>query len=181
MTSEQQEQEIDVEQGATSNPTSTPPPAKKTQRHNNASSTAAAAASSLERSETTSIHTARLVRSEIRKAIATEIKSEVNALMKSRYRWKKGGDYCEAIAKGLTGVGSILAFASSATRDAPSSEILAFVSGCVGTVGLVLLTYAAYASRESRQRTTELNGILQVIGVTPMPEITSNDNEVHPL
>ena len=122
---------------------------------------------------TSSVQTAKLVKVQVRQDMADAYKEEAHMLVKSRQRWKRGGDWCEAVAKGLTGVGSILAYAASAARDGTTTDILAFVSGCVGTTGLVLLTYSAYATRESRQRTTELNGLLQKLGVTPMPEIAA--------
>jgi hypothetical protein len=122
-----------------------------------------------------SIQTAKLVKVQVRQDMADAYKEEAHMLVKSRQRWKRGGDWCEAIAKGLTGVSTILAYAASAAEDGTTTDILAFVSGCVGTTGLVLLTYSSYATRESRQRTTELNGLLQKLGVTPMPEIAAAD------
>lgn len=129
---------------------------------------------SASRSETG--QTGKLVRAEIRNVVAEEIKLEVKGLIRSRYTWKKGGDYAEAIAKGLTGVSSILAFASSAVKDTKTADILAFTSGTIGTFGLVLLAYSTYASKESRQRTTELNSMLAAVGVTPVVEIASGEN-----
>jgi len=122
--------------------------------------------------------TARLVNTEIRNLIAEAYKHEVGSMIQWRDIWKKFGDSCEAIAKGFTGVSSILAFASSSVDDPKTADILAFTAGTVGTVGLVLLAYSSYASKESRQRTTELNTILDSIGVTPVPDIaTANHGE----
>jgi hypothetical protein len=120
-----------------------------------------------------SVQTAKLVKVQIRQDVADAYKDEARMLVKSRLRWKQGGDWCEAIAKGLTGASSVLAYAASADRDTARADIFAFVSGCVGTVGLVLLTYSSYATRESRQRTSELNGLLQKLGMTPMPDIAA--------
>jgi hypothetical protein len=120
--------------------------------------------------------TARLVNTEIRSLIAAAYRGEVISSIRWRDTWKKFGDACEAIAKGLTGVSAIFAFASSAIKDFKTAEILSFTSGAVGTVSLVLLAYSSYAIRESRQRTAELNGLLNSIGVTPVPDIAPNDN-----
>lgn len=95
-----------------------------------------------------------------------------------RTRWKRISDICESLGKCLSGVGSVLAFAASAEQNVRHADILAFTSGTVGTTALVLLMYAAYASRESRQRTTEGNELLKSIGVTPMPQIATEDVEV---
>jgi hypothetical protein len=115
--------------------------------------------------------TSRLVSIEIREMIAAAYKGEVQSMLRWRDVWKKAGDTCEAVAKGLTGVSAVFAFAASAVRDTKLSEIFSFTSGSIGTVGLVLLTYSSYATKESRQRTTELNSMLHAIGVTPMPDI----------
>lgn len=117
--------------------------------------------------------TSRLVTAEIRGVIAQAYRSEVGSMVKWRGVWKRFGDACEAIAKGLTGVSAVLAFASSATQGAKTADILSFTSGAVGTLGLVLLTYSSYAIGESRQRTSELNHILGSIGVTPVPDIAT--------
>jgi hypothetical protein len=120
--------------------------------------------------------TSRLVASEIRDMIAAAYKNEVRSMITWRDVWKRLGDTCEAVAKGLTGVSAVLAFAASAIRDPGTADILSFTSGSVGTIGLVLLTYASYAIRESRQRTSEINGMLDSIGVTPIPDINSMDS-----
>jgi len=120
--------------------------------------------------------TSRLISAEIRDIVAATYKSEVRSSLRWRDIWKKFGDSCEAIAKGLTGVSSVLAFASSAIRDTKTADILSFCSGSVGTIGLVLLTYSNYAIKESKERTEELNVILDRIGVTPMPDINAQDS-----
>lgn len=121
--------------------------------------------------------TARLVSADVRDMIAGAIKEEVASMIRWRDAWKKFGDACEATAKGLTGISAVLAFASSAIQNVKSADILSFVSGSVGTLGLVLMAYSSYAIRESRQRTSELNGVLQSIDVTPVPDIAPLDSE----
>jgi len=112
-----------------------------------------------------------MVSGDARDMIAAAYRREVSQAIRWREIWKKSGDIFEASAKGLTGVASVIAFASSAERDPETSSILSFVSGTVGTLGLVILLYSGYAIRESRQRTEELNSMLQAIGVTPVPNI----------
>lgn len=121
--------------------------------------------------------TARLVSSEVRDIIAGAYKNEVKSFVRWRDIWKRFGDSCEAISKGLTGVSAVLAFASSAIRDTRTADILSFTSGSIGTIGLVLLTYSNYAIKESRERTQELNTLLDRLGVTPLPDINSQDSE----
>jgi hypothetical protein len=122
----------------------------------------------------TRTHTSRLVTSDARAMIAAAYRGEIRSMIRWRDIWKRFGDGCEAAAKGLTGVSAILAFASSAIRDPRIADILSFTSGSVGTLGLVLLTYSGYAIHESRERTVELNGVLESIGVTPVPDIASS-------
>ncbi len=121
--------------------------------------------------------TARMISTEIRGLIASSYRHEITSMMRWRDVWKKFGDACEAIAKGLTGISSVLAFASSANPNVKTADVLAFTSGTVGTIGLVLLAYSSYASKESRQRTAELNTILDTIGVTPVPDIATSSTE----
>lgn len=119
--------------------------------------------------------TARMVQNEVRKLVAEALKRETRSILRWRDFWKKTGDAFEAIAKGLTGVGSVLAFAASAVDSIKTADILSFTSGTVGTLGLVLLTYSTYASKESRQRTVELNNVLTSVGVTPMVDIVETE------
>jgi hypothetical protein len=120
--------------------------------------------------------TARLIGADIREVLASTYKNEVRSVLRWRGVWKKFGDSCEAISKGLTGVSAVLAFAASAIRDTKTADILSFSAGSVGTIGLVLLTYSNYAIKESRERTQELNSILERIGVTPMPDIATQES-----
>lgn len=122
-----------------------------------------------------STKTSRLISADIRDMIAKAYKGEVQSMIRWRDVWKKAGDTCEAVAKGLTGLSTVFAFASSAIRDPRIADIFSFTSGSIGTVGLVLLTYSSYATKESRQRTTELNNVLNTIGVTPLPDIALHD------
>ena len=137
----------------------------------------AAAAAAAPRAPTRrATRTSRLVTHEVRAMIAQAYRGEVASMIRWRDLWKKFGDACEAIAKGLTGASAVLAFAASAVRDTKTADILSFTSGTVSTVGLVLLAYSSYAVKESRQRTNELNGLLDSIGVTPMPDIAPVDS-----
>jgi len=120
--------------------------------------------------------TARLVQQEVRTLVATSLKQEVKSILRWRGFWKKTGDAFEALAKGLTGVGSVLAFAASAVDNTKTADILSFTSGTVGTVGLVMLAYASYASKESKQRTAEINNVLTSVGVTPIADIVETES-----
>lgn len=119
--------------------------------------------------------TAQLIAERTREDVAREFAEESRMLLQSRRRWKKTGDVCEALSKGLAGIGTVMAYAASAIGSQPATDILAFCSGFVGTVGLTLFAYSSYSNQESRQRTQELNALLQSLGVTPMPDLASYD------
>jgi hypothetical protein len=119
--------------------------------------------------------TARLIREHVRQIAAEEIEKEVQDFVRSRYSWKRRSEIIETCSKVLTATGSILAFAASSIRDPRISDILAFTSGAVGTTGLVLLTLSFYAAKESQERTTEVNNLLQTIGVTPLPQLSAGE------
>ena len=128
--------------------------------------------------EPTRSHTSYLIETEVRQLVADTLKDDIRRSLQGRTAWRRVSNAFEAIAKGLTAVSSVLAFAASAVSDADKADILSFTSGTVGTVGLCLLTYAVYAHRESQQRTTELNSVLTSIGVTPVTQIEDTTTDV---
>lgn len=85
----------------------------------------------------------------------------------------------------MSGVASVVAFAASSVKGSPVvTDWMAFGSGCMGTLSLVLLLFANYSAKAARDRTRELNAILRVVGVTPMPnnvqpvdDETANEDE----
>jgi hypothetical protein len=94
---------------------------------------------------------------------------EADDLLHGKNFYRKGGEALEGLSKILGGVSSILAFAASSNLSQPASDALAFSSGVVGTIGLVVLTFSTYALKESRQRTMDLNRILDKFQITPVP------------
>jgi hypothetical protein len=94
---------------------------------------------------------------------------EADDLLHGKNFYRKGGEALEGLSKVLGGVASILAFAASSDLSKPATDALAFSSGVVGTVSLVVLTFSTYALKESRQRTVDLNRILDKFQITPLP------------
>jgi hypothetical protein len=115
--------------------------------------------------------TSYLIANDVRELVARYLKDDVRSTLRGRSIWRRISNTFEAVAKGLTAVSSVLAFAASATENTKTADILSFTSGTVGTIGLVLLTYSTYAIKESQQRTHELNSVLTSIGVTPVTEL----------
>lgn len=87
--------------------------------------------------------------------------SDVGSSTKGRTIWKRVADSSEASSMALSGLSSILAFASG-FFDVPT---LAFVAGTFSTAALAFLTFSAYAARESRERTARLNKTLDALGI----------------
>lgn len=98
---------------------------------------------------------------------------ETEEMLQGKKWWRKSGEFLEATSKIMGGVSSILAFAASSNISTPVSDSLAFSSGCIGTFALVILTFSAYASKESRQRTLDLNKLLEKFSITPVPLLSA--------
>lgn len=97
---------------------------------------------------------------------------EAKLLLKGRTRWKISKDTFEASSKLISGFATMVAFgASSSIISKSTADILAFISGCLGTLSLILLTFASYSGKSSRARTRELNDILMQAHLTPLPNL----------
>lgn len=109
----------------------------------------------------------------MRELVMKYYKTETEDMLRGKQWWRKSGEFLEASSKIMSGVASILAFAASSNISLPVSDALAFSSGCIGTFSLVILTFSAYASKESRQRTTDLNKLLEKFNITPVPLLSA--------
>lgn len=108
----------------------------------------------------------------IKDVVAPTYVEEARQMIRGRGYWRRVGDGCESVSRVLAGIASVLAFSATSFDH----KYLAFAAGCANTVGLVVLLFSNYAHKESRERTTQLNTILQAVGVTPMPYLTSSDS-----
>lgn len=109
--------------------------------------------------------------------LATKIRTEL--VEKNYYRdvkyniisksaCKITGDITEAIAHILMGVTAILAFAAGFY----DLRVLSFVADCLGTASLVLLRFSSYCMKESKERTKQVNKLLDRLGISGIPDIT---------
>ncbi|XWV26896.1 hypothetical protein QJ857_gp0154 [Tupanvirus soda lake] len=94
--------------------------------------------------------------------------NDVKYNIKSKSRWKIVGDIAEAISHILTGVSAVLAFAAGFF----DYKELSFVAGCLGTISLVLFQFSYYATKESKERTKQVNRILDKLGIDEIVDIT---------
>ena len=86
---------------------------------------------------------------------------EVNENIIWRNRWKRISDISETSAHILTGIAAILSFAAGFFN----SEYYSFTAGGVGTTSLVLTKFSNYAMSESKERTSNVNKILNKLGL----------------
>jgi hypothetical protein len=92
-------------------------------------------------------------------------------LVRGRRTWRHWSNALEVSSKALAGTSTIMAFTASAITGQVVTDWLAFSSGCLGTASLVLAGFSAFSSKASSERTRELNVILQLMGVTPVPDL----------
>lgn len=77
------------------------------------------------------------------------------------------GDVFEAIAQISIGVCTILTFAAGVYNI----NTLSFVAGAIGVVSLVFFRLSSYAMRESKERTEQINRILEKLKMDTIPDI----------
>lgn len=100
-------------------------------------------------------------------------KRDVSDTVHGRLSWRRWSNAAEAASKLLAGASTVLAFAAGVY----SSDGLSFAAGSLGTVSLVCMTLAAYAARESRERTDQLNAVLEHVGVAPVPDLSVDSGD----
>lgn len=93
--------------------------------------------------------------------------NDVQTNLKRRTTWKNVGTVAEVISKVLAGIAAILAFAAGFFNY----QILAFISGSVGTASMVVLHFSTFAKNESNVCTDEINKILTEVGLTDLSDI----------
>jgi hypothetical protein len=101
---------------------------------------------------------------------------EIQDFTNNRNVWRKRAMRLETCSKLFIGVGGIISF-SSGFYGYPT---LSFISGAISTISLVLLQYANFSYKESKKATSDLNILLDNIGIKKIPELntTTQDNEV---
>ncbi len=101
--------------------------------------------------------------------VDTNYYDDVKYNIRSKSRWKVVSDVSEALSHLFTGIATILAFAAGFFNFA----LLSFIAGCFGTISLVLLRFSSYAAKESRERTKQVNMLLDGLGIRELTDITS--------
>ena len=96
----------------------------------------------------------------IENLVSYSYKRDVSDTVYGRFSWRKWSNAGEAASKILAGASTMLACAAGVY----SSDSLSFVAGSLGTISLVCMTLSAYAAKESRERTDQLNAVLEHVG-----------------
>ena len=117
--------------------------------------------------------TTRTIVDMVNQAYTWDVRDTVNG----RFSWRKASNVSEGLAKVLAGVSTVLAFAAGVYDD----RAMSFSAGTVGTVSMVCMTLAAYASNESTQRTQQLNSLLGHLGISKVPDLTSDNSVTSPV
>lgn len=109
--------------------------------------------------------------SKVRRLVEQAYMTDVKDTLGGRYHWRKVGDWSEALARICAGISTMLAFASGIYE----LKALSFAAGCTNTMAIVLGLWVSYAVKESKERSRDLNKVLSVLQVSPMPDL-SNSN-----
>jgi len=111
--------------------------------------------------------------------IDPEYERDIRELVHERHAWRKTRNRIDVASKLCGGMASVVAYAASSVKSTVLTDWLSFSAGTIGTMSLVLMLFASYSGRISKDRTRELNSILRVVGVTPMPNTISatQDND----
>jgi hypothetical protein len=99
--------------------------------------------------------------------------TEIHDSTENRTMWKKRAMRFETCSKLFIGVGSIMSFASGVY----GYQTLSFVSGAISTISLVFLQYANFSYKESKKATSDLNILLDNIGIKKVPELNNTTQE----
>lgn len=93
--------------------------------------------------------------------------SDVKYNIGSKSRWKFIGDLTETLSRIFSGLGTILAFAAGFFNY----SLFSFIAGCFGITSLVLLQFSSYSMKESKERTDQVNILLEQIGIDKIANI----------
>jgi hypothetical protein len=97
-------------------------------------------------------------------------KRDVQDAFRDRTCWKITGQIFETISKIFVTAGGILSFSSGYYNDPK----LSFIAGSVATVSLACLQFASFCYKENRKNTTNLNTMLEMIGIQSIPELQNS-------
>jgi hypothetical protein len=104
----------------------------------------------------------------IKEVIVPSYFSDIQSTMRDRTSWRILSNRVEFFSKILTGLATVIAFASGVYR---TQEYLSFIAGCLGTTALVCTQFASYAKSESKKQTEITNKILTKLKIDNIPDL----------
>uniref|UniRef100_A0A6C0H8G2 SMODS and SLOG-associating 2TM effector domain-containing protein n=1 Tax=viral metagenome TaxID=1070528 RepID=A0A6C0H8G2_9ZZZZ len=113
----------------------------------------------------------------VRNLIEPSYKQDIETMIKQIKRAKYSGHMLETISKILVSFGTIVSFSSGYYTG--YSHMLSFISGCISTVSLTLLHISSFAYKESRKQTSELNILLQKMGLESYNTTDLNNSHIN--
>ena len=96
--------------------------------------------------------------------------SDVKEMMNERKIWRKTGNIFESLSKILVGCSSIISFAAGIY----DYQLLLFASGTTCVMSLVAMQYSSYSFKESKDRTMELNKLLEEMNIENIIDISDD-------
>ncbi|AFX92281.1 hypothetical protein CE11_00251 [Megavirus courdo11] len=109
-----------------------------------------------------------MIKQEVEKTYTSDIKYG----LRSKSRWKLIGDIVEALSEICLLASTILAFSAGFYNYL----LLSYLAGLMGTISLALIGFSNYAVKESRERTKQVNAILNKLGNDTIPDITTESS-----
>ena len=103
----------------------------------------------------------------LKNLIEPSYSKDIDDMIHGKRCWRITGQVFETASKVLVALGSILSF-SSGYFDDPA---LGFIAGSVSTISLAMLQFSSFSYRENKKRTSELNLMLQKLGLDTIPQI----------
>ena len=100
--------------------------------------------------------------------VDTSYYEDIKYNTRSKSRWKFIGDITEATSHIISSSGVIISFAAGYF----GYPFLSFLAGSLGITSIVLLRFSSYSMRESRERTIQINSLLEAIGINKIVDIT---------
>ena len=95
---------------------------------------------------------------------------DVKEMMNDRKIWQKTGIVFESLSKILVGCASVISFAAGIY----DYQLLLFASGTTCVMSLVAMQYSSYSFKESKDRTMELNKLLEEMNIDNLIDISED-------
>lgn len=133
----------------------------------------------LERAETVAVFS--IIDSSFRQKIIETLKpaleKDLNSVVKGRYIWRHISEFSEVFSKAASLTATVLAYASSSQlTDEPTTRILAFTAGVVGSVSMVSSIFSNFARAQAIERSKALATIVKSAKIQEIPDVTDSIN-----